>query len=222
MEMLSYIQELFTKYGYSVLFFGLLLEFIALPFPGETTMAFAGFLSYTGRLDFLTLIVVALAGTTIGMTLTYFIGLKAGMPFIQRYGKWFLFSKAKFEKTQTWFEKYGSILISIGYFIPGVRHFTGYFAGIIALPFRKFALYAYSGALFWVLLFLGIGRVFGPQWMSIFHLFELYALWIISGVAVIVALVVLYRYRGSISTILFPRKAAIKLQTQVKKTSKGR
>lgn len=222
MEMLSYIQELFTKYGYSVLFFGLLLEFIALPFPGETTMAFAGFLSYTGKLDFITLIAIAFAGTTIGMTLTYFIGLKAGLPFIQRYGKWFLFSQAKFEKTQMWFEKYGSILIFVGYFIPGVRHFTGYFAGIIALPFRKFALYAYSGALFWVVLFLGIGRVFGPQWIGIFHLFELYALWIISGAAGIVAFIVIYRYRGSFARLLFPRKAAIKLQSTVKKTSKER
>lgn len=185
-------------------------------------MAFAGFLSYTGRLDFITLILVAFAGTTAGMTLTYFVGLKAGMPFIQRYGKWLLFSPAKLDKTQKWFEKYGSILISIGYFIPGVRHFTGYFAGIVALPFRKFALYAYSGALFWVVLFLGIGRVFGPQWMGIFHLFELYALWIISGGVAIAALVILYRYRKKISIRLFPRKAAIKLQTQVKKTSKGR
>ncbi|WP_339317686.1 DedA family protein [Paenibacillus sp. FSL R10-2734] len=222
MEMLSFIQELFTKYGYGVLFFGLFLEFVALPFPGETTMAFAGFLSYTGKLDFFTLIVVALAGTTAGMTLTYFVGLKAGMPFIQRYGKWFLFSPTKLEKTQKWFERYGSILIFIGYFIPGVRHFTGYFAGIIALPFRKFALYAYSGAVFWVVLFLGIGRVFGPQWMGIFHLFELYALRIISGGAVLAALVIIYRYRKSIRARLFPRKAAIKIQAQVKKPSKGR
>lgn len=206
MEMLRWIQELFASYGYSVLFFGLLLEFIALPFPGETTMAFAGFLSYTGRLDFMTLVVLAFAGTTSGMTITYFIGLKAGLPFIQRYGKWFLFSPAKLEKTQHWFERYGSFLISIGYFIPGVRHFTGYFAGIIALPFRKFALYAYGGALLWVLVFLSIGKLFGPQWMGIFHLFELYALWIVSGILVITALVVLYRYRRRLSARQLRRK----------------
>lgn len=222
MEMLGYIQELFARYSYWVLFFGLLLEFVALPFPGETTMAFAGFLSYTGRLDFGALIAVAFVGTTVGMTLTYFVGLKAGMPFIQRYGKWFLFSPTKLEKTQVWFDKYGSILIFIGYFIPGVRHFTGYFAGITALSFRKFASYAYSGALIWVVLFLGIGRVFGPQWMGIFHLFELYALWIISGIAAIALLVVLYRYRRSFNSRIFPSKNSIKLQSQVKKTSKGR
>ncbi|MRN55575.1 DedA family protein [Paenibacillus monticola] len=222
MEMLNWIQELFATYGYNVMFFGLLLEFVALPFPGETTMAFAGFLSYTGRLDFMTLMAVAYAGTTVGMTVTYFVGLKAGLPFIQRYGRWFLFSPAKLAKTQVWFEKYGSVLIFIGYFVPGVRHFTGYFAGIIALPFRKFALYAYSGALFWVLLFLGIGRIFGPQWMGIFHLFELYSKWIISGGVVIVAMIVMYRYRKRLFSRFLQRKADLKLKTKVKETSKGR
>ena len=226
MDMLNWIQELFARYGYSVLFFGLLLEFIALPFPGETTMAFAGFLSYTGRLDFFTLVIVAFLGTTIGMTITYFIGLKAGLPFIQRYGKWFMFSPAKLEKTQRWFEKYGSVLISIGYFIPGVRHFTGYFAGIIALPFRKFAMYAYGGAIFWVVLFLGIGKIFGPQWMGIFHLIESYALWIAVGVLAIAALIMIYRYRAAISLRLRRRKPAAtldaKVQVKVKETSKTR
>lgn len=197
MEMLKWIQELFAQYGYNVLFFGLLLEFIALPFPGETTMAFAGYLSYMGRLDFVVLILVAFLGTTVGMTITYFIGLRAGLPFIQRYGRWFLFSPAKLEKTQRWFGKYGSLLITIGYFIPGVRHFTGYFSGIIAIPFRKFALYAYSGALVWVILFLAIGKLFGPQWTVIFHMLESYAPWIALSAILLAALIVIYRLRTS-------------------------
>ncbi|MDQ0196682.1 DedA family protein [Paenibacillus wynnii] len=221
MEMLKWIQELFANYGYSVLFFGLLLEFVALPFPGETTLAFAGFLSYMGRLDFMTLILVAFIGTTVGMTTTYFIGLKAGLPFIQRYGKWFLLSPSKLDKTQRWFERYGSILIFIGYFIPGVRHFTGYFSGIIALPFRKFALYAYSGALFWVLLFLGLGRIFGPQWEGVFHLFELYDIWILAGIAVVALFIILYRFRRSIGAHLGKRKANIKLKAKIKEPSRG-
>ena len=222
MEMLKWIQELFASYGYSVLFFGLLLEFVALPFPGETTMAFAGFLSYMGRLDFTLLVLIAFLGTTVGMTTTYFIGIKAGLPFIQRYGKWFFFSPTKLDKTQRWFERYGSILVFIGYFVPGVRHFTGYFSGIIALPFRKFALYAYSGALVWVLLFLGLGRIFGPQWMGIFHLLEVYDIWILSGIAVIVLLIILYRYRRRISAYYTKRKTDLKLKTEIKESSKGR
>lgn len=195
MELLEKIQHLFGSYGYSVLFFGLLLEFIALPFPGETTMAYAGYLSYKGQLDFGILAILAFLGTTIGMTITYFIGAKAGLPFIVRYGKWFLFKQDKLDKTQKWFAKYGNVLIFIGYFIPGVRHFTGYFAGIAAVPFRKFALYAYSGALFWVVLFLGIGKVFGPQWNAVFHLAHQYAAYIVAGIGLLLIAAVLYRYR---------------------------
>lgn len=158
-------------------------------------MAFAGFLSYTGRLDFITLILVAFAGTTAGMTLTYFVGLKAGMPFIQRYGKWLLFSLPSWIKRKNGSRNTAVSLFPSDILFQAFVTLLYYFAGIVALPFRKFALYAYSGALFWVVLFLGIGRVFGPQWMGIFHLFELYALWIISGGVAIAALVILYRYR---------------------------
>lgn len=198
MELLEKVQQLFGSYGYSVLFFGLLLEFIALPFPGETTMAYAGYLSYRGQLDFGTLIILAFFGTTIGMTITYFIGAKAGLPFIMKYGKWFLLKPDKLDKTQKWFSKYGYGLIFIGYFIPGVRHFTGYFSGIAAIPFRKFALYAYSGALFWVVLFLGIGKVFGPGWSAVFTLAHQYTAYILAAIALLLISVVVYRYRKAL------------------------
>ena len=197
LEILEKVQQLFGSYGYSVLFFGLLLEFIALPFPGETTMAYAGYLSYRGQLDFGTLVILAFLGTTIGMTITYFIGARAGLPFIMRYGKWFFLKPDKLDKTQKWFAKYGNALIFIGYFIPGVRHFTGYFSGIAAIPFRKFALYAYSGALFWVVLFLGIGKLFGPGWNAIFTLAHKYTAVILAVIGLVLLIAVIYRYRKS-------------------------
>jgi len=192
---MHHIEQLFHEYGYFVLFFGLLLEFIALPFPGETTMAFAGYLSYMGKLNWMILIIVAFLGTTIGMTITYFVGHAVGMPFIRKYGKWFFLSTAKIEKTEKWFGKYGNGLIFIGYFIPGVRHFTGYFAGIIRLPFRKFAIYAYTGALFWVIVFIWLGKFFGPQWNRIFKLVEHNAVYVAIGVIVILVIILLIKYR---------------------------
>ncbi|OXL85967.1 alkaline phosphatase [Paenibacillus sp. SSG-1] len=202
MELLKWIHLMFEQYGYLVLFLGLALEFIALPFPGETTMAYAGFLSYDGMLHYGWLLIIAFAGTTLGMTITYFIGLKAGLPFLQRYGKWFLLSEHKLERASRWFNKYGQSLVFIGYFIPGVRHFTGYFAGMIALPFRKFALFAYSGALVWVLLFISIGKIFGPQWKFAFHLVEKYSFWIVGAVIIAVVGFLLYRYRKKMRSLL--------------------
>ncbi|EHS59310.1 DedA family protein [Paenibacillus sp. Aloe-11] len=210
MDVLKWIAQLFEEYGYGVLFFGLLLEFIALPFPGETTMAYAGYLSYSGTLDFGKLILLAFLGTTIGMTITYFIGKWAGLPFIQKYGKWVLLSPDKLEKTQKWFQRYGYWLIFLGYFIPGVRHFTGYFSGIIAIPLRKFALYAYSGSLFWVILFLSIGKLFGPQWDAIFHLVELYALRIAAVVGILLLLYVVYRWRAFLFSPFYKSDKSVK------------
>ncbi|MBU5443273.1 MULTISPECIES: DedA family protein [unclassified Paenibacillus] len=198
MDFLHHIEQLFHDYGYYVLFFGLLLEFIALPFPGETTMAYAGYLSYEGHLLWPALMAVAFIGTTIGMTITYYVGYKLGMPFIRRYGKWVLLSPAKMEKTEKWFEKYGNSLIFIGYFIPGIRHFTGYFSGIIRLPFRKFAMYAYSGALFWVIIFISIGKLFGPHWAVAFQVFEKYAMKTIVAACILLAVYLIFRFRKPI------------------------
>ncbi|WP_223066999.1 DedA family protein [Paenibacillus caui] len=198
MDIVHYLEDLFEDHGYFVIWIGLLLEFIALPFPGETTMAYAGFLSYKGLLNWQALILFAFLGTTMGMTTTYWIGRKAGLPFIRKFGKWFFLPPHKFDKTKYWFDKYGSGLIFIGYFIPGVRHITGYFSGMITLPFRKFMLYAYSGALVWTALFVGIGKIFGPQWKYMFHLAATYSLIASLCIAALIALVVLYRYRHTL------------------------
>ena len=193
MEIINYVQALLESKGYSILFWGLFLEFIALPFPGETTMAYAGYLSYRGFFHFGILLLVAFLGTTCGMLISYYIGKMLGIRFVTRYGKWFFLSQKKINLTQRWFNRYGNILIFFGYFIPGVRHLTGYVAGITALPVKQFIWYAYSGAFLWAFVFLGIGKAFGGQWSTLFSLFHKYAFWAIFFVFFI--LLSLYVYR---------------------------
>lgn len=192
---MNFIEQLFHDYGYLVLFIGLLLEFIALPFPGETSMAYAGYLSYEGRLNWVILVILSFLGTTIGMSITYWIGYKVGMPFFERYGKWVLLTPAKLMKAKGWFERYGNWVLFIAYFIPGVRHVTGYFSGVVRLPFRTFAIYAYSGALFWVIIFVLLGKIFGPQWHRLFDLFESYAKRTIIVGVILLAVYLVYRFR---------------------------
>ena len=169
---ISDIERLFEHYGYFVLLVGLFLEFIALPFPGETTLTYSGFLIYKGILNPVPVFIIAYLATTMGMTLTYGVGYKLGLPFLKKYGKWIFFSEAKLNKTKRWFDRYGTGLLFIGYFIPGVRHFTGYFSGLIRIPFRAFALYTYAGAAFWVFCFVTLGYICGPEWQTIFHSVE--------------------------------------------------
>ena len=191
------IEKLFDQYGYLVLMIGLFLEFIALPFPGETTLTYSGYLTYKGVLDLVPVFVIAFLATTLGMTLTYWIGRKLGMPFINKYGKWF-FSEKKLAKTRKWFDRYGTSLLFIGYFIPGVRHFTGYFCGLIGIRFRAFALYTYTGAAFWVACFVTLGHLCGPQWQTIFHAFERNAwkLAVAAGCLILLAFVLRHVFRN--------------------------
>ncbi|MES9663950.1 alkaline phosphatase [Bacillus cereus] len=182
---MEWIHELFQQYGYYVVLVGLLLEYIALPFPGEPTLAYAGFLSHQGDLSLPILIVLSFIGTSAGMTFQYFLGNKLGMPFIQKYGKYVFLTERKINLTKMWFDKYGYFLIFIAFFISGVRHFTGYFAGIINLPFRRFAMTIYAGALFWVSFFLIGGYWLGENLENIFLVLEQHIWKIIFGIIII-------------------------------------
>ncbi|CAM4131132.1 MULTISPECIES: DedA family protein [Bacillus cereus group] len=199
---MEWIHELFQQYGYYVVLVGLLLEYIALPFPGEPTLAYAGFLSHQGDLSLPILILLSFIGTSVGMTFQYFVGNKLGMPFIQKYGKYVFLTSKKINLTKIWFDKYGYFLIFIAFFIPGVRHFTGYFAGIINLPFRRFAMTIYSGALFWVSFFLIGGYWLGENLDEIFQILGQHIWEILFGMIIITLII---RFRKNIKHMILKR-----------------
>ncbi|UJZ87797.1 VTT domain-containing protein [Heyndrickxia coagulans] len=164
MSVTSYVDQ----YGYIVLLLALLLEMIAVPLPGEVLMSYAGYMVHQGQLNWILSILIAATGTSAGMTTAYFIGQRLGSPFLHKYGHFIHLGPAQLEKQSRWFNKYGNKLLLVAYFIPGVRHITGYFSGITKLPFRSFAIFAYSGALIWTSTFISLGKLLGPQWEQ-FH-----------------------------------------------------
>lgn len=181
-------------YGYFVLFFGLMLELIALPLPGEFIMTYAGLIAYQGHLNWPLCILVAGVGSCIGMSVSYYIGYRLGIPFFEKYGRRFHFGPEKLEKVSRWYERYGNKLLLVAYFIPGVRHLTGIFSGIARLSFRKFALFAYTGAFFWVSLFISLGRLLGPEWEKYHHSVNRYMA--TAGIVLALVLVGVYLYRN--------------------------
>lgn len=167
-EKLESIAEWFHLYGYLVLFVGLLLEYIALPFPGELTLSYAGLLVQEGSLNLYVCAGAAFLGTALGQTLSYVLGRKLGYPFLEKFGSKVGLGPDKLAKTRKGYEKYGNKLLLVSCFIPGVRHLTGYLSGVLGARFRSFALYAYIGIAFWVMFFLVLGRTLGPyleHWM---------------------------------------------------------
>ncbi|MCY9667402.1 VTT domain-containing protein [Paenibacillus alginolyticus] len=190
---MSFLTTWLEHYGYWVLFFALLLEMLALPLPGEVLMSYAGLQVFQGKLDWLLAIIIAGAGASVGMTLSYWIGYRLGRPFFEKYGARIHMGPDKLEKASEWFQKYGNKMLIIAYFIPGVRHITGYFSGMTRISFRKYAVFAYLGAFFWVSVFISLGKILGPKWELYHHTINRYL--IIGGVIAAVIFVLVYLYR---------------------------
>ena len=176
-------------YGSVALFFLLALGILALPVPEETLMVIAGVLMHHGKLHIPHAIIAAMLGSLCGITASYVLGQTAGHFLINRYGKWIGIRQRQIDKAHVWFERFGKWTLFIGYFIPGVRHFTGFCAGMTSLSFREFALFAYSGAFVWVTTFLSVGYFFGNYWFAIFKDLEIN---IDDIVTVIILIVIVY------------------------------
>jgi membrane protein DedA with SNARE-associated domain len=152
-----------TQYGYVAIFFFLVLGIVGLPVPDETLLTFTGYLLFKRHLSLPLAFAAALAGSTSGITISYCLGRTFGLKLIHRYGKYLRIREAHVNQAHAWFERAGHWSLTFGYFVPGVRHFTAYAAGIAGLEFPRFALFAYSGAVLWVSAFLTLGYFLGDR-----------------------------------------------------------
>lgn len=157
-------------------------------------MAYCGFLIFQGKMNWAVSIMVATFGVISGVTISYVIGHTLGFTFLRKYGKYIHMGSEKLEKTSKWFERYGNKLLVVTYFIPGVRHVTGYFSGITKIPFRKFAIRAYVGAFIWTGTFISLGKILGSNWEKFHASITKYL--IIGGLIIATAIIVIYLYRN--------------------------
>ncbi|NOU97903.1 DedA family protein [Paenibacillus sp. LMG 31456] len=153
---------LIENYGYIALYCLLAVGIIGIPVPDEILMTTVGSLTLEGGpLSFGTSFIVCFAGTMTGMLVSYYLGKTVGKPFLYRYGKWVKLTPQRLERAEGWFKKYGIWAVVFGYYVPGVRHFTCYLAGVSGVALWRYLLYAGSGALVWCLTFLSLGHFIG-------------------------------------------------------------
>jgi membrane protein DedA with SNARE-associated domain len=160
----STILHFVAHYGYFGIFFILMFGIIGIPIPDELLMAFVGFLVWKGELHYFTAVLVGSLGSFTGMTLSYFIGAKVGTPILEKYGPKVHITPERVEKVHRWFERFGKLTVTIGYFVPGFRHLTSFTAGIGHWEYGVFTLYALPGAFLWVFTFVTLGKFLGRHW----------------------------------------------------------
>lgn len=162
----SSIQQFIHDVGYPGLLVLIILESTLVPVPSELVMPFAGFLASRGEFTLPMVLVVNTTGAMIGSSISYAIGLYAGRPFLDRYGKYFLIRKDDIEKTHGFFERRGRITVFLARFIPVVRHIISVPAGIARMRFDAFLLLTAAGATIWGGALILLGYFLGSRWDS--------------------------------------------------------
>ena len=164
------------QYGYAAIFMLLVFGIVGLPVPDETLLTFTGYMVFKGHLSLPLAFAAAYAGSTCGITISFTLGRVFGLALVRRYGRYLRITEAHIEKAHAWFERVGRWGLTIGYFIPGVRHVTAYAAGMSELEPRHFAMYAYSGGFLWVSTFIGLGYFLGERWQAVLKNVDRYLL----------------------------------------------
>ncbi|TQS70994.1 DedA family protein [Ornithinibacillus gellani] len=178
--------DFISQYGYIAIIVILSLGIIGLPIPDEVILTYLGYIISMDGMKFSITFVAALIGAVAGISISYFLGVKLGEPFIRRYGPKLFISDKTIDRTNRLFRKYGPFVLIISYFIPGIRHVAAYVGGITKYSFKRFMIFAYVGALFWVFTFIAIGRRLGENWGLISTFFHQY-IWLIGGLALALA-----------------------------------
>ena len=162
-----HLSELVSAYGwqtYLILFVIVFWEtgVVIWPFlPGDSLLFAAGSIAALGNnpLEPWTLFFLLSAAAILGDTANYWIGHFVGPKAFKKDGR---FLKKKYlDKTQSFYEKYGARTIIIARFVPIVRTFAPFVAGIGRMHYRRFLTYNVVGALLWTSLFISAGYFFG-------------------------------------------------------------
>ena len=153
-----------TQYGYLAIFVLLIFGIVGLPVPDETLLTFTGYLIYRRELSKPLAFAAAVAGSASGMTISYALGRSFGLALLHRFGKHVHLTPERLARAHAWFERIGHWALTVGYFIPGVRHLTAYAAGMTEVAPHQFALFAYTGTVLWVTAFLSLGYFLGERW----------------------------------------------------------
>jgi len=166
-----------ANYGYAAIYVLLMLGIVGLPVPDETLLTLTGYLIFEGSLKIVPSFLCAFAGTVSGITISYSIGRFGGVTLVEKFGSRLRIKPDAVEKVHSWFRRWGHWSLTIGYFVPGIRHVIAIVAGSSRLELKIFSLYAYGGALFWTALFIFAGYYLGEGWKAFPETMTRIALW---------------------------------------------
>ncbi len=160
---LNIIIQNFGLWSYLILFLIVFAEtgLVITPFlPGDSLLFAAGSFAAIGSFNIMLLFIVLVVAAILGDTINYSVGKYIG-PKVFGYKNSKIFKKEYLEKTHSFYEKYGAKTIVLARFVPIVRTFAPFVAGVGKMSYFKFLFYNVFGGILWVVLFVFGGYFFG-------------------------------------------------------------
>lgn len=160
-----HLAQLVAQYGvwiYAILFLIIFCEtgLVVTPFlPGDSLLFVAGALAAMGKMDVHMLVLLLAVAGILGNTLNYTVGRYLGAHLLQRFPR--LIKAEYLAKTHAFYERHGGKTIIFTRFLPIIRTFAPFVAGIGSMGYRQFTVYNVAGAVLWVAGFTYAGYFFG-------------------------------------------------------------
>jgi membrane protein DedA with SNARE-associated domain len=141
--------DLFARYGYAVVFVGVLLESAGVPVPGETALLGGAAMAQFGRLSLVGVVVTAILAAIIGDNTGFFVGRRGGRALVVRHGSKIGITALRLRQFDRFYERYGPQTVFIARFVTGLRVVGAILAGGSGLRWRTFLVFEALGAVVW-------------------------------------------------------------------------
>jgi len=194
-QTLASIASQYGSWLYALLFAIIFAEtgLVIFPFlPGDSILFIAGAATAASSLNVHVLVLVLILAAVLGDSTNFAVGRYVGPKVFSHAGEkgiWRLVKRSHLQRTHDFFEKYGAFAIIVGRFVPIVRTFAPFLAGVGEMPYAKFLSYNIIGGIVWITLVTYAGHLFGniPWVKQNFH-------WVVIGIVVVSLLPIAIEY----------------------------
>lgn len=182
------LAPLLQHYGYLAVAVLLFLENLGVPVaPGETILIAGAVYAGSGRLNIVTLCVIAVATSVAGSAAGYAIGRFGGRALVLRYGRYVFLTSERLAKAEAFFVKRGAAVVTVARFLEGLRQAFSIIAGVTEMPWLRFLAFSSLGAVLWIGVWAAVGDLAGTHIGVIYQQVTRYLLYVLAALGVLVA-----------------------------------
>lgn len=190
---MSFILNLFNKFGLTIIFFLILLEYGCFPLPSEVVLPFAGFIANRNAFNLIGVIILSIIMGYLGCLICYVIGYYGGSKIYNKiYNKLPSWQKG-LNATHNFFYKYGNISVMVGRVIPMFRTYVSFFAGIFKQSLLKYSIYSIIGISIWNTILITLGYVLVSKWTIVVNYYNNYKFLFCGAVIISIIIFLLYK-----------------------------